>query len=81
MDLKRKNIGKMGIIMGKELYSILEILEKRGAFNPKLINYDDFRNDLNELLSSLPIQVVATLINKKKHVNKYLYPYPVYSLL
>lgn len=56
------------------------IRKREGAFNPKLINYNEFRNDLNKMLPSLPIQIVATLINKKEHVQKYLYPYPVYSL-
>lgn len=56
------------------------IRKKEGAFNPKLIDYSEFRSDLNKVISSLPIQVVGSLINKKDHVKKYLYPYPVYSL-
>lgn len=80
MDLKEKYWQNGNYNGQRVVFHSRNIRKKEGSFNPKLINYDDFRNDLNELLSSLPIQVVATLINKKKHVNKYLYPYPVYSL-
>lgn len=34
------------------------IRKREGAFNPKLINYNEFRNDLNKMLPSLPIQIV-----------------------
>lgn len=57
-----------------------DIRKKQGAFNPKIINYDIFKDELDELLSSLPIKIYSSSIDKKAHCEKYYTPYPVYEL-
>lgn len=57
-----------------------EIRKKQGPFNPKLIDYLKFRDDLNHLIEEVPIFVSSATINKAEHVKRYLYPDPVYPL-
>ena len=57
-----------------------DIRKKTGAFNPKVIDYASFRDDLDNLISEIPIEIASSLINKKLHVQKYLNPFPTYSL-
>ncbi|MBQ0837519.1 DUF3800 domain-containing protein [Lactiplantibacillus pentosus] len=56
------------------------IRKKEGPFNPKVINYTDFHQQLDQLIADLPIVISAASINKYYHFNLYLYPDPVYQL-
>lgn len=57
-----------------------EIRKKQGPFNPKIINYDQFIYDLEEVISSLPIKIYSTNLNKLHHKLRYVNPFPVYDL-
>lgn len=57
-----------------------DIRKSVGPFNPKIIDYNSFRKDLDEFIADIPVEIVSSLINKKLHVQKYLYPHPTYSL-
>lgn len=57
-----------------------EIRGKKGAFNPQLINYNNFINDLSLMMSEVPIKLYASHINKWEHVNQYSNPYLPYDL-
>lgn len=57
-----------------------DIRKRVGPFNPKIIDYNSFRNDLDEFITDIPVEIVSSLINKKMHVQKYYHPRPTYSL-
>lgn len=57
-----------------------DIRKKQGAFNPKLIDNNNFSSDLIDALHDIDMQVFAVSIDKVKHVESYIYPYPVYEL-
>ncbi|WP_251865430.1 DUF3800 domain-containing protein [Enterococcus malodoratus] len=57
-----------------------DLRKKQGAFNPKIVDYPDLINELDELLSSLPIKIYSASIDKRAHFAKYVTPFPVYEL-
>lgn len=57
-----------------------EIRKKQGPFNPKIIDFDMFVEDMQELVSGLPIKVYSSNVNKLNHKLKYVTPFPVYEL-
>ncbi|AYQ59414.1 DUF3800 domain-containing protein [Enterococcus faecium] len=70
-----------GLFQGKRVvFHSKEIRKKQGPFNPKIINYDDFKSDLNVFLSELPVKIYSATIDKFEHNNRYFQPYPVYEL-
>ncbi len=57
-----------------------DIRHKKGAFDPRYIDYDAFVKDLSEMISVLPMTLYASHIDKVKHVNKYVHPSSPYDL-
>lgn len=57
-----------------------EIRGKKNAFNPLLIDYDNFINDLSIMMENLPMKLYASHIDKWRHVNQYTNPYLPYDL-
>lgn len=43
-----------------------EIRGRKGAFSDKVINYNDFINDLSEVMKNLPVQLISMCIDKEK---------------
>lgn len=80
MKLKN-NFWDSGLFKGERvvLHS-KDIRKKQGPFNPKNIDYNKFKQDLDEMLNNLPIQIYSSTIDKKKHCEKYYIPRPVYEL-
>jgi len=80
MEIKNK-YWEDGLFQGKRVvFHSKEIRKKQGPFNPKLINYIDFKNKLNDFLSGLPVKMYSATIDKFEHNNRYINPYPVYEL-
>ena len=57
-----------------------DIRKKQGAFNPQVIAYSNFLQDLDELIEELPVNICSACIDKPAHNNHYLYPDPTYQL-
>ena len=57
-----------------------EIRGRKEAFNPDVIEYDNFIYDLSNVMKDIPITLYASHINKVKHVEKYCNPMPPYNL-
>lgn len=57
-----------------------DIRKKIGAFNPRHINYKQFKAELNSLLSELDYTIYTSSIDKFAHARKYVNPYSVYDL-
>lgn len=57
-----------------------EIRGKKNAFNPHLINYFEFIDDLSEMIKGVPMRLYTSHIDKWKHVKKYTRPYSPYDL-
>lgn len=57
-----------------------DIRKKQGPFNPKIINYDDFLIELNNLLQQQKYKIYSINVDKYVHDTKYTHPYPVYEL-
>lgn len=57
-----------------------DIRKKVGPYNPNIINYNVFIDELYDLILDIPFQCASATINKKLHQKKYIYPYPVYQL-
>lgn len=57
-----------------------DIRKKIGPFNPKIINYNAFLDDLNFLISDLDYKIYSSSIDKFAHARQYIHPYPVYDL-
>lgn len=56
------------------------IRKKIGPFNPRIINGDSFRKDLNGLLRLIPFEISSASINKYELKRRYIYPIPPYEL-
>lgn len=78
LKLKHWNEGLFGNT--RVVFHSRDIRKKQGAFNPKIINYDLFKEDLNTFLSDSPVTIYSTSIDKYKHIKRYCNPYPVYSI-
>lgn len=57
-----------------------EIRKQTGPFNPKIIDYDKFIDDITSLIANTPLTIYSSSIDKAEHIIKYAYPYPVYNL-
>lgn len=57
-----------------------DIRNRRGAFNPDLIDYDAFILDLSHVIDEMPMTLYASHIDKAKHANHYKYPSSPYDL-
>ncbi len=57
-----------------------EIRGRKEAFNPALINYEQFIADLSELMMKIPMKLYASHIDKERHVMQYAYPASPYDL-
>lgn len=57
-----------------------EIRKKVGAFNPKIIDHNDFISDLGDLLTDIPSDIYSASINKKKLIRRYYTPMDPYDL-
>ncbi|MCS5500859.1 hypothetical protein NY607_06940 [Lysinibacillus sp. A4] len=64
----------------KVVFHSRDIRKKTGAFNPKLINYEHFLEDLKVLISDSDYSIYSSSIDKFSHVRSYINPYPVYDL-
>lgn len=93
IDIKHFNNIKEDIVELKERYwengfydgrrvvfHAKDIRKKQGPFNPKIIDIDNFVDDMNEILSGMPIKIYSANIDKLKHRLQYSTPYPVYEL-
>lgn len=80
LSLKHK-YWKKGLYEEKRVvFHSKEIRKKQGPFNPKIIDIDSFTDDLNSILSDMPIRIYSTSIDKSRHRSQYITPYPVYEL-
>lgn len=57
-----------------------DVRKKIGPFNPKIIDYSNFQNDLNTLISESEYTIFSSSIDKFSHVRSYVTPFPVYDL-
>lgn len=57
-----------------------DIRKKQGPFNPKIINYNEFLIELNELLQQQKYKIYSINVDKYSHDAHYINPYPVYEL-
>ncbi len=57
-----------------------EIRGRREAFNPELIDYDSFIQELSQMMADIPMKLYASHIDKVRHVNQYIYPASPYDL-
>ena len=57
-----------------------EIRGRREAFNPDLIDYDSFIQELSQMMAEIPMKLYASHIDKVRHVNQYIYPASPYDL-
>lgn len=57
-----------------------EIRGRREAFNPDLIDYDSFIQELSQMMADIPMKLYASHIDKVRHVNQYIYPASPYDL-
>lgn len=57
-----------------------DIRKKEGPFNPKFIQYEDFLNDITNLVNNTDFTILSSSIDKVKHVLNYTNPFPVYDL-
>lgn len=57
-----------------------EIRKKEGPFNPRLIDYSSFIQDISWLINNQDFSILSASIDKIKHVSNYSNPYHVYSL-
>lgn len=57
-----------------------EIRGKREAFNPELINYDEFMQDISSMMAEIPITLYASHIDKEAHIDRYKNPVSPYNL-
>lgn len=58
-----------------------EIRKKEYSFNPKIIDYAKFIEDLEYFLENAPVKIYASTVDKKEHHDTYKYnAYPVYDL-
>ncbi len=57
-----------------------EIRGRRGAFCPSNIDYEGFINDLSKMMVDTEYKLYAADINKQRHIERYAYPDPPYSL-
>lgn len=80
MNLKNKYWSNGNFSNHRVVFHSRNIRKKEGPFNPKVINYSGFKQQLNELINNLPLLISAASINKYDHYKKYLYPDPVYQL-
>lgn len=72
---------KDGLFNSKRIvFHSREIRKKVGPFNPKLIPYDNFINDLKTVIQDSNYTIFSSSIDKYAHVRHYVNPYPVYDL-
>lgn len=64
----------------KVVFHSRDIRKKIGAFNPKLINHEEFLEDLEKLITTNEYRIYSSSIDKFAHVRSYINPYPVYDL-
>lgn len=64
----------------KVVFHSRDIRKKLGAFNPKIIDYDNFISDINSLIKDNKYNIFSSSIDKFSHVRTYSTPYPVYDL-
>ena len=57
-----------------------EIRGHKEAFNPDLIDYDAFIQELSHMMAAVPMTLYASHIDKVRHVNQYIYPASPYDL-
>lgn len=57
-----------------------EIRKREGPFNPKLINYTDFIEDLTAVIKNQDFKIFSSSIDKISHISTYSNPYHVYEL-
>ncbi|MCD9054995.1 hypothetical protein LDK94_06555 [Staphylococcus arlettae] len=80
MEMKKKHWID-GMFKNKRVvFHSKDIRKKQGAFNPKLINYQGFIDDLHVLLHNIPIKIYSATIDKNAHCQKYITPYPPYEI-
>lgn len=84
MDLKNKYwenaLFEYNGIIKRVCFHSRDIRGRRGAFNPQIIDYEEFILDLSNLMGRIPVTLYASHIDKEKHVEKYLYPKSPYDL-
>lgn len=57
-----------------------DIRKRIGAFNPRFVNPENFKADINQLLVELDYTIYTSSIDKFAHGRQYIYPHPVYDL-
>ncbi|WP_314976135.1 DUF3800 domain-containing protein [Abiotrophia defectiva] len=57
-----------------------ELRKRVGQFNPKVVDYEKLKRDIETLLKESQFKIFASAINKDYIVRQYAQPYPVYWL-
>lgn len=57
-----------------------EIRNRKDAFDPDVIDYPAFIDDLSKMMQEVPLTLYASHIDKEKHVKQYIYPASPYDL-
>lgn len=57
-----------------------EIRRREGPFNPKLIDYKNFINDISIMIKSTNFKIYSSSIDKINHISQYSNPFHVYNL-
>lgn len=72
---------KNGLFKNKRIvFHSRDIRKKVGPFNPKLIQYNSFRDDLKNLIKKSDYTIFSSSIDKFAHIRQYVSPFPVYDL-
>ncbi|WP_225743669.1 hypothetical protein [Marinilactibacillus sp. Marseille-P9653] len=80
INLKNKYWEK-GLFKGKRIVlHSKDIRKKVGPFNPKLVNSEEFTQDLNLIIDNIDAKIYSSSINKLEHCSQYSSPFPVYEL-
>lgn len=57
-----------------------DIRKREGPFNPKLIDYPSFINDISTFIQNQNFEILSASIDKIKHITTYSRPFHVYNL-
>lgn len=66
--------------MKRVVFHSKEIRNKTKAFDPTIIDYDNFLYDLTDFISSTQMYIISSTIDKYTHCIKYITPFHPYNL-
>lgn len=80
VELKRK-YWENGLFNGRRVvFHSRDIRKRTGAFNPRIVDYQNFTEELDSLLAEMDYTIYSSSIDKFAHGRQYINPFPVYDL-